>query len=102
MLPSELDLERRKAASSPGELFAIDQEQMQLLIAHAKAHGVRVRAEIAEGRAHAQILAYANTSAISMIVMPSHGPRSVEDMLRGSTTMRVIQRTKLPVLALRS
>ncbi len=102
LLPSERDMARRAATQNPRELMQIDQEQMRALADRASAAGVQVRSRTAEGRAHAQILAYAAAHAIDLIVMASHGPRSSEDILLGSTTARVIQRSPVPVLALRA
>jgi nucleotide-binding universal stress UspA family protein len=101
LLPSEQDLARRAATKSPRELMAIDQEYVRDLATRAAAHGLRTRIKTAEGRAHAQILAYTAANAIDLIVMASHGPRSSEDVLLGSTTARVIQRAPVAVLAVR-
>jgi nucleotide-binding universal stress UspA family protein len=102
LLPSEQDTARRAAAKSPRELMAIDQERMRDLAGRARAAGISVHSHTAEGRAHTQILAYAAKHAIDLIVMASHGPRSAEDILLGSTTARVIQKAPIPVLALRA
>jgi nucleotide-binding universal stress UspA family protein len=102
LLPSEVDQARRAVAQSPRELLSIDQEQLSALVAKAAAQGVRASWQTAEGRAHDQILGYTAASAIDLIVMPSHGPRSVEDILRGSTTVRVVQKSPVAVLAMRA
>jgi nucleotide-binding universal stress UspA family protein len=47
-------------------------------------------------------LTSAAANDIGLIAMASHGPRSVEDILLGSTTARVIQRAPVAVLAMRS
>jgi nucleotide-binding universal stress UspA family protein len=80
----------------------IDKEQLRALAARAISQGVRTRIHTAEGRAHAQILAYAAANAIDLIVMASHGPRTSEDILLGSTTVRVIERAPVAVLAMRA
>ena len=102
LLPSEQDLARRAAAKSPRELMAIDQQRLQSLAERAKAQGLSPIVKTAEGRAHTQILAYAAANAIGLIAMASHGPRSIEDILLGSTTARVIQRSPATVLAIRA
>ena len=80
LLPSEIDQARRTAAKNPRELLLIDQEQLGALVEQAAAQGVRASWHTAEGRAHDQILGYAATSTIDLIVMPSHGPRSIEEI----------------------
>lgn len=102
LLPAEQDLARRAATTSPYELMAIDKEQLRALANRAAAQTVRAHVKTAEGRAHAQILAYAAASAIDLIVMASHGPRTSEDILLGSTTVRVIQSAPVAVLAIRA
>lgn len=101
LLPSERDQARRAAARSPLELLRIDQQRIAELVARATSRNVRAHAHTAEGRAHTEILRYAVANGINAIVMPSHGPRTLEDIVFGSTTMRVIARAPMPVLALR-
>ncbi|MBC8160256.1 MAG: universal stress protein [Roseiflexaceae bacterium] len=96
------DKERRMAAQSPLELFNIDKEQLVALVERAGQAGVRATSAIADGRAHAQILRHISANPIDMVVMPSHGPRTVEDILQGSTTIRVVQRAPVPVLVIRT
>jgi nucleotide-binding universal stress UspA family protein len=102
LLPSERDIARRAATANPRELMQIDQEKIRAIGDRAAAAGVQVRSRTAEGRAHAQILAYTAAHAIDLVVMASHGPRGAEDILLGSTTARVIQKSPVPVLALRA
>ncbi len=101
LLPAEQDLARRRAARSPRELLEIDQEQVRALVGRAAAAGIAARSRTAEGRAHAQICSYAASNGIDLIVMPSHGPRTLEDIFRGSTTVRVVQSAPVAVLAIR-
>jgi nucleotide-binding universal stress UspA family protein len=100
LLPSEQDLARRAAATNPYQLMLIDKEQLRALADHAAAQGVQTHVRTAEGRAHAQILAYAAANAIDLVVMASHGPRTSEDILLGSTTVRVIESAPVAVLAM--
>ncbi|MCB0076340.1 MAG: universal stress protein [Anaerolineales bacterium] len=93
---------RRAAASSPREMVAMDEQRLTAMAEQAEASGVVVARYTAEGRAHNGILQYAASQPIDLIVMASHGARNREDVLRGSTTIRVMQRSPVPVLALRS
>lgn len=101
LLPEERDQARRAAAKSPRELLRIDQERHVRLIERARRRNVRAVAHTGEGRAHTEIIKYATANNINAIVMPSHGTRTLEDMFFGSTTLRVIRRASVPVLALR-
>lgn len=102
LLPGEVDRERRLAAQSPQELLRVDQESILALLDRARSQGIRAISQIAEGRAHTQILNYARAASIDLIVMATHGPRSIEDIVRGSTTIRVIEAAPVAVLAARS
>lgn len=101
-LPSEMDLERRSAARSPRELLDIDRDHLRGMVERAAKRGVPTQVHTAEGRAHIHILSYAAANAIDLILMASHGPRSVEDMFLGTTTGRVVAGATVPVIALRS
>lgn len=102
LLPNEIDQTRRDAVRSPQELLDLDLSQIKELADRATAAGVKTVVETAEGRAHQQILAYTTTAAIQLIVMPSHGTRTFEDVIFGSTTQRVMRSSPVPVLALRA
>jgi nucleotide-binding universal stress UspA family protein len=99
LLPSERDSARRAATATVRDLLAIDREQLQSLLSRASDAGVAAQLATAEGRAHDAILGYAASNAIDLMVMAPHGPRSVEDILLGSTTARVIRAARVPVLA---
>lgn len=99
---SEMDMERRRAAQSPRELLNIHREGILALVEQARVAGVNATEISGEGRAHIQILAHTQHHPIDLIAMPTHGPRTAEDVLRGSTTIRVVQRAKVPVLVFRA
>ena len=102
LLPSEVDMERRLAAQNLVELFNVHKQQITELVERATVAGVRATAAHAEGRAHVKILAHTAANPIDLVVMPTHGPRSAEDVLQGSTTVRVVQRAPVPVLVIRA
>ncbi|MFN8569373.1 MAG: universal stress protein [Kouleothrix sp.] len=65
-----------------------------------RARSGRAHTHTAEGRAYVAISAYAAANAIGLIVLASHGPRSAEDVLLGSTTPRTIRAASAAVLAI--
>ncbi|NOK63173.1 MAG: universal stress protein [Chloroflexi bacterium AL-W] len=99
---SKHDQERRLAAQGPSELYNLDKEHIREYESQSSQQGVQTVVQTVEGRAHSQIMRYAKQENIDLITMVSHGPRSAEDILRGSTTVRVIQQAQMPVLALYS
>jgi nucleotide-binding universal stress UspA family protein len=98
LLPSEQDFAKRQAAASPRDLFDLDQQRIQELGQRGRDQGVETTVATAEGRAHSQILAYVSAQQIDLIVMATHGPRSAEDILLGSTTVRTILKSRVAVI----
>jgi nucleotide-binding universal stress UspA family protein len=102
LLPSEQDIAARKMARSPLELLRVDQQHIHRLAERSNERNVRTLAHTAEGRARAEILRYAAEQRIDLIVMATHGPRTLEDMVLGTTTAQVVHGASTPVLAMRS
>ena len=100
LLPAEQDAARRGATKTVRELLRLDQEQLQHYHDRATARDLPVHSGTAEGRAHAAINAYVAGNAIDLVVMATHGPRTAEDILLGSTTARAIRAASVPVLAI--
>lgn len=91
----------RATAKSARQLMQIDLDHLHELAEHATASGLSVVTHHIEGKAESEILKYARTQAIDLIVMTTHGARKYEDVLYGTTTVQVIQKASVPVLALR-
>ncbi|MBK9941524.1 MAG: universal stress protein [Kouleothrix sp.] len=100
LLPGEQDTAARAGTQTIRELLELDRQQLRALHDRAAARDLVVRTHTAEGRAHAAISAYAAANAIGLIVLASHGPRSAEDVLLGSTTPRTIRAASAAVLAI--
>ena len=62
---------------------------------------IAVRDLVVEGRAHEQILRVAREEAPQLIVLGAHGGGSLERMLFGSTSQRVVREAPSPVLIVR-
>ena len=62
-----------------------------------------VRSAIAEMRSHeCEIVRYARSNAIDLIVMGTHGRGAVEHMLLGSVAEKVVRKAPCPVLTVRN
>ncbi len=89
-LVSALNLDGRKAVKDAVEL--------------ARRHGVRVDAEMAEGRGRYVsdvIIDAAKLARADLIVMGTHGRRGLNRLLMGSDAERVLRATPVPVLFVR-
>lgn len=98
---AERDNARRAAAGSPLELYRVDRHRLAALVDRAQNRNVRTVVKELEGRADARILRYAAEQQIDLIAMPSHGARSIRDVVFGSTSRRVLRRARVPVLVMR-
>ncbi len=62
---------------------------------------VSVVSEIISGSPHKQLLEYADTNNIDLIVMGTHGRTGLDRYLLGSVTERVVRSADMPVLTVR-
>lgn len=79
------------------ELFERVESKMKYLV-DTKLEGLRVRYEVAEGRAVERIKVLAAEEEVDLIVMGAAGSHGIGDFLFGSTAARVIQKAVCPVL----
>jgi len=64
--------------------------------------GVRVKSRVCVGTAHDQIVKAAVAGRTDLIVMGTHGLTGADRWFMGSTTLSVLQKTRVPVLAIPS
>jgi len=83
-------------------LYDLDRATLGAWAERARAAGVAVTAQYAEGEPVPQLLHYAAQHDIDWLVLVSHGARDQRDILAGSTTAQLIRRTRLPVIAWRA
>ena len=62
----------------------------------------KIRKVIRTGLPHEEIVKLAEEEGASMILMPSHGKLGYSEELLGSTTMRVLRRSRRPVLIIKT
>jgi len=79
------------------------QRQLRVLVARAKAAGVRVSSLLVEtGMTHEQIVRVVRRKRADMIVMGTHGRTGLTRLLLGSVAARVIATARCPVLTVRA
>jgi len=64
--------------------------------------GLTVVTEIVEGNTHEEILDYVTRYGIDMVIMGTHGRTGLDRVVMGSVTERVVRRSPVPVLTVRS
>ena len=96
------ELAGRATQRTARALYDLDRATLGTWAERARAAGVAVTAQYAEGEPVPQLLHYAAQHDIDWMVLVSHGARDQRDILAGSTTAQLIRRTRLPVIAWRA
>jgi len=74
------------------------QEYLESIAARVEEHGVPVRAVTVEGRSHQEIIRFAESNQIDLIVISSRGASGLSRWLMGSVADRVVRGARMPVL----
>ena len=62
----------------------------------------KMRSVVRIGIPHEEIVKFAEEEKVSLILLPSHGKLGYSEELLGSTTIRVLRKTKRPVLIIKT
>jgi universal stress protein A len=76
-------------------------EELKGLIDREVGGRVKATSTVRTGKPHQEILAEAGEQKVDLIVVASHGHTGVEQILFGSTAMRIVRLAKCPVLTVR-
>ena len=76
-------------------------EELKGLIEREIGDRVRATSTVRTGKPHQEILREAEEHHVDLIVLATHGHTGVEQILFGSTAMRVVRLAKCPVLTVR-
>jgi nucleotide-binding universal stress UspA family protein len=74
------------------------QEYLESITARVEEQGVPVRAVTVEGRSHQEIIRFAESNQIDLIVISSRGASGLSRWLMGSVADRVVRGARMPVL----
>lgn len=83
------------------ELASYARRELDKLAEAARAKGVAVRTEVAQGKPSFEIMRVAREETSDMIVLGTHGKGMLDQALFGSTTERVVRKAPCPVLTVR-
>ncbi len=83
------------------ELRTKSEDELRLLVENEI--GGRAKAEyvVRTGKPHQEILSEAEDKGADLIIVATHGHTGVEQMLFGSTAMRIVRLARCPVLTIR-
>jgi nucleotide-binding universal stress UspA family protein len=76
-------------------------EKLDLLLGADEKAALQVKASVGTGQPADEIVDYAKTNGIELIVMGTHGRGGIEKMWLGSVTEKVLRKVHCPVLVLR-
>jgi len=77
------------------------QKQLDKLLVKAKQSGVRAKGFVLEGSAYEQIVRFARSKHVSLVVMGTHGRAGLAKLFLGSVAGRVVAAAPCPVLTVR-
>lgn len=77
------------------------QKQLDKLVAKAKAAGVRAKGFVLDGSAHEQIVRFARSKHVDLLVMGTHGRSGLAKLFLGSVAGRVVAAAPCPVLTVK-
>lgn len=83
------------------KLRQIGKDVIEEIRERADATGVHLETAIENGVPHREILEYADSEGIDLIVMGTHGRSGLDRYLLGSVTERVVRAAEAPVLTVR-
>lgn len=84
-----------------GQLVARARESLQELPAAERSQKLSITREVIVGLPYHQIVNYAKSAAIDLIVVGTHGRGAIAHMLMGSTAERIVRYAPCPVLTVR-
>ena len=64
--------------------------------------GIKVLKEVVCGKAAEEIIVYADTRRVNLIVMSSHGRKGPSQLFRGSVAQKVMKGSTIPVMLIRA
>ncbi|UOY09936.1 universal stress protein [Methanonatronarchaeum sp. AMET6-2] len=106
-IPGEVHLSQRTVEKlRSGEMPDDDETREKLMrptekIAdEARDRGIKVVQSVRAGRPDKEIIDYTREYNVDMIVMGSHGKGSLDHMILGSTTDKVLKLSKIPVVVI--
>lgn len=97
----ELRKEARRYQDLQNERIAQAKEYLDGIRTQLAGEPVAVRTEVLEGRADQIIVEYATKNAVDLLVIASHGITGIRKWVFGSTALRVLHDSRIPVLLIR-
>ena len=82
--------------------MALVREYLDRITAQVQERGIEVQAVIIVGRPHVQIIQYAETNQIDMVVICTRGQSGLSRWLMGSVSDRVVRGVDVPVMLVRA
>lgn len=98
VFPTEAGLTPMGMINLDSELTQAAERAMADLLNREEVMGARTTTAITHGRASSAIIEYAQSHAIDLIVIATHGRTGIEHFIFGSTAERVVRESPCPVL----
>jgi nucleotide-binding universal stress UspA family protein len=100
-LPRTLGTSDRAARHAESSTRSMAKEYLERLAQAAREHDIQVQTVTAEGSPQLEILSFAESNKVDLIVMSSRGQSGVSRWLLGGVADRVVRGATVPVLLVR-
>ncbi len=101
-LPSAVTTTEAALQRAAEEAAIFAREYLDRVAASVQERGITVQMVTIGGRPHYQIIQYAETNQVDLIVMSTRGQSGLSRWLMGSVSDRVVRGAKVPVLMVRA
>ncbi|MGD0276416.1 MAG: universal stress protein [Syntrophales bacterium] len=81
--------------------FSKAQKYLANLQSQLSSEGIKVKAEVLEGKTAQSIIEYSKEKAVNLIVIVTHGYTGIKQLMFGSVALRVLHDAHIPVLLIR-
>ena len=101
-LAVKLDMQTKAVKKTQDVTRDIVMKYLENVSANIREGGTNVKSILLEGRPHVEIVRFAETEQVDMIVMSTRGQSGLSRLLMGSVADRVSRGVSIPVLLVRS
>ena len=101
-LGSNLNLPTGAVKKAEAETRLMTKEYLDLIAAHVQEKMIPVKIVIVSGSPHEEIIRFAETEQVDVVVMSTHGRSGASRWLMGSVADRVMRGVNVPVLLIRA
>ncbi len=101
LYPTDFGFSQISLMDIENEILQNSKIQLEAIVDDLKKEGINAECEVLFGRASDRIIDFAEEKKVDLICISTHGRSSLDKMIFGSTTEKVLRRAKCPILSIR-